>query len=73
MRPSNLAADPRPSRAHPADDRARSPQWQRKIGDDDPLRVANPKPKEIDMTAHRRNIDRWQPMWIVEKYWPDWF
>jgi len=43
-------------------------QWQQKVGDDLPLTVANPKPKEIDMTGRPRKPDRWQPEWIVRKY-----
>jgi len=46
--------------------------WQAKLGDDQELTVANPAPKEIDMTGQPRNVDPWQPMWIIEKYWPDW-
>ncbi|MBI1353903.1 MAG: sulfatase-like hydrolase/transferase [Acidobacteria bacterium] len=46
--------------------------WQKKLGDDQPLSVANPQPKEIDMTGHKRTPDRWQPMWLIEKYFPDW-
>ena len=41
---------------------------QRKVGDDLPLTVANPAPKEIDMTGRRREPDRWQPEWIRQKY-----
>ena len=47
--------------------------WQARVGDKHPLTSANPKPKERDLTNHKRNIDRWQPMWIVEKYWPKWY
>ena len=43
-------------------------QWQQKLGDDLPLTVANPKPKKIDMTGRPRKPDRWQPDWIVRKY-----
>jgi arylsulfatase A-like enzyme len=43
-------------------------QWQQKIGDDLPLTVANPKSKQIDMTGRPRKPDRWQPEWIVQKY-----
>jgi len=43
-------------------------QWQQKVGDDLPLTVANPKPKEIDLTGRQRKPDRWQPDWIVRKY-----
>ncbi len=46
--------------------------WQANLGDDQELTVANPSPKEIDMTGHTRSVDPWQPMWIIEKYWPDW-
>ncbi len=78
----DLAADPY-EMSNLADDPAQQPRiaamtaelerWQAKIGDKDPLTVPNPKPKEIDMTGHERHIDKWQPMWIIEKYWPEWF
>jgi hypothetical protein len=42
--------------------------WQQKVGDNLPLTVANPKPKQIDMTGRPRKPDRWQPDWIVQKY-----
>ena len=45
-------------------------EWQARVGDTQPLETANPRPKEIDMTGHARNADRWQPMWILEKYFP---
>jgi len=41
---------------------------QQKVGDDLPLTVADPDPKEIDMTGHAREPDRWQPEWIRKKY-----
>ncbi|MHC4565574.1 MAG: sulfatase-like hydrolase/transferase [Planctomycetota bacterium] len=41
---------------------------QREVGDDLPLTVANPAPKEIDMTGRAREPDRWQPQWIRRKY-----
>jgi len=41
---------------------------QQKVGDDLPLSVANPDPKEIDMTGHAREPDQWQPEWIRKKY-----
>jgi arylsulfatase A-like enzyme len=43
-------------------------KWQQKVGDDLPLTVANPGPKEIDMTGRQRRPDRWQPEWIRKKY-----
>ena len=42
--------------------------WQQKVGDNMPLTVASPKPKQIDMTGRPRKPDRWQPDWIVRKY-----
>jgi len=41
---------------------------QQTVGDNLPLTVANPRPKEIDMTGRDRKPDRWQPDWIVRKY-----
>ena len=63
----NLAGDPRQS------DRiveltAKMRQWQAAVGDTDPLEVANPNPKEIDLTGREQSRDRWQPAWIFEKY-----
>ena len=67
----NLAADPEQA------DRVRRMlgmigAWQKKLGDDQPLSVADPQPKEIDLSGRRRVPDRWQPMWLLEKYFPDW-
>lgn len=47
--------------------------WQANLGDTVPLTVDNPEPKEIDLTGKSRSPDRWQPMWVIEKYFPDWF
>jgi arylsulfatase A-like enzyme len=41
---------------------------QRQVGDDLPLTVAKPAPKEIDLSGHKREPDRWQPEWIKRKY-----
>jgi len=46
-------------------------EWQRRLGDDQPLVVAEPQPREIDLTGRERQPDRWQPAWIVEKYFRD--
>ncbi len=43
-------------------------QWQESVGDDLPLRVDNPKPMQIDLTGKPRSPDRWQPEWIIKKY-----
>ena len=46
--------------------------WQGRLGDDQALSVDNPQPKEIDLSGRERTVDPWQPMWVIEKYWPDW-
>ena len=46
-------------------------EWQAKVGDDHPLLVENPKPKEIDFTGREQTRDRWQPEWIFEKYFEE--
>ena len=43
-------------------------KWQKEVGDDQTLSVENPKPKFVDLTGRPRTPDRWQPEWIVEKY-----
>ncbi|MEZ6195154.1 MAG: sulfatase-like hydrolase/transferase [Planctomycetota bacterium] len=40
-------------------------------GDPHPLRVAEPKSGEIDLSGRPRRPDRFQPPWIVEKYFRD--
>lgn len=42
--------------------------WQVAVGDKVALTVENPKPKEIDLTGKTRKPDRWQPDWIIKKY-----
>ncbi|WP_228499578.1 sulfatase-like hydrolase/transferase [Thermogemmata fonticola] len=42
--------------------------WQRKVGDTQPLSVTKPKPKEVRFDDFDRKPDKWQPPWIVEKY-----
>ncbi len=42
--------------------------WQERLGDDQPLVVENPRPKAIDLSGREREPDRWQPEWIVKKY-----
>jgi arylsulfatase A-like enzyme len=43
-------------------------QWQKSLGDTQPLTVENPKPKTITFDNTRRSLDRWQPQWIRDKY-----
>ena len=42
--------------------------WQKRTDDKQPLTTDNPQPMEIDLTGRERKPDRWQPAWIVEKY-----
>ncbi len=43
-------------------------EWQEHLGDDQALTSENPGLLEIDLTGQEREPDRWQPDWIVEKY-----
>jgi arylsulfatase A-like enzyme len=43
-------------------------KWQQKVGDQQPLTVADPKPKEVRFDDFIRKPDQWQPEWIVRKY-----
>jgi len=45
--------------------------WQKKVGDTQPLSTPNPKPMEIDLTGHERKPDKWQPEWIRKKYFSE--
>lgn len=65
----NLAADP----GHAATvDRllVRMRASQKRVGDAQSLTVANPKSKAVRFDDFERKPDRWQPRWIVEKYFP---
>jgi arylsulfatase A-like enzyme len=42
--------------------------WQKKVGDPQPLSVEKPKPKDARFDDFERKPDKWQPPWIVEKY-----
>ena len=44
---------------------------QTQYGDEHPLTVANPAPKQIDLTGHERVRDKWQPDWIFDKYFEE--
>ena len=46
-------------------------RWQRDLDDGQPWRVAEPEPLAKDLTGREREPDRWQPEWIVEKYFRD--
>ena len=45
--------------------------WQASTDDPHPLTVAEPQPMDIDLSGRARKPDRWQPRWVVEKYWGD--
>lgn len=64
---NNLAADPGQAERI-ARMTTQLKEWQQRAGDEQPLTVDNPKPKEIDLTGRERKPDRWQPDWIIEKY-----
>lgn len=42
--------------------------WQQRLGDRQPLEVQPLQPKEVDLTGLTRQPDKWQPDWIVRKY-----
>ncbi len=63
----NLAADPA-HRGRIAELTDLMREWQARVGDDHPLSVPAPEPKEIDLTGREQSRDRWQPEWIFEKY-----
>jgi arylsulfatase A-like enzyme len=42
--------------------------WQKKVGDTQPLTVERPRSKEVSFDGYERKPDQWQPKWIVEKY-----
>jgi arylsulfatase A-like enzyme len=45
--------------------------WQKKVGDTQPLSVEKPKPKDVRFDDFTRTPDKWQPAWIVEKYFKE--
>ena len=75
----DLAADPNEMN-NLAGDRAQAQRieqmmgWlaegQKAAGDNLPLSVDDPKPMEIDLSGFQRTPDRWQPQWIIDKYFP---
>ena len=66
----NLAEDPAQA-ARIAELTELMREWQARVGDDHPLTVENPKPKEIDLSGREQSRDRWQPEWIFEKYFEE--
>ena len=41
---------------------------QKSFGDSNPLIDEETLPEQIDLESVERKPDRWQPKWIVEKY-----
>ncbi len=46
-------------------------RWQKDVEDTVPLYVDNPGPKFVDLTGTPREPDRFQPEWIVKKYFSE--
>ncbi|MCY4187753.1 MAG: sulfatase-like hydrolase/transferase [Bryobacterales bacterium] len=66
----DLGADPAQA-ARIAELTERMREWQAKVGDDHPLAVQNPQPKQIDLSGREQRRDKWQPEWIFEKYFEE--
>ncbi len=45
-------------------------RWQSLVSDTVPLTAESPQNETIDLTGRVRHYDRYQPSWIVEKYFP---
>lgn len=43
-------------------------RWRAATGDPHPLRVAQLRPRELDLSGRARKPDQWQPDWIKAKY-----
>jgi len=43
-------------------------EWQAKVGDTVPIPTQNKNPEKVDLTGMKRVPDKWQPDWIVKKY-----
>lgn len=43
-------------------------RWRNQLGDEDPLSVPNPAPRQAQYSNENRYPDRWQPKWIRDKY-----
>lgn len=64
---NNLAAEPaQAQRVETMLEQMRT--WQQQIGDRQVLSTDNPRAFTVDLTGKQRKPDKWQPEWIVEKY-----
>ena len=63
----NLAADPAHGQTL-ARLEALLEGWRAAMADTAPLEVSDPSPLRRDLTGRERRPDRWQPQWILDKY-----
>jgi arylsulfatase A-like enzyme len=54
--------------AHIARLRGLMKEWQGRVGDKQDIPAQSKTPEKIDLTGTAREPDKWQPAWIVEKY-----
>ena len=47
---------------------ARLEHWQKRVGDEQALRVEETATPIVDLSEIKRSPDRWQPRWIRRKY-----
>jgi len=67
---NDLSADP--AQAQVIDKMNRLMQgWQAQLGDPMRLKVSKPHAKEVVYDNKNRKVDRWQPLWIREKYFSE--
>ncbi|MFT7679400.1 MAG: arylsulfatase A-like enzyme [Planctomycetota bacterium] len=45
--------------------------WQARVDDGQSIEMTTPAAPDVDLTGRERKPDRWQPEWIVEKYFGD--
>ena len=64
---NNLAEDP-DSQQQLLNMQAKLKQWQKKLGDQSPLRAINPASLTFTPDNTQRYPDKWQPKWICDKY-----
>lgn len=67
---TNLAEDPK-RKATVARLTGLMKEWQQELSDGQPHFVENPASMQYDHTKFRQTLDRWQPDWIVDKYFPN--
>jgi len=63
----NLANDPK-HQVQLESMQALMDDWREKLGDPYPLTIDKPEPKKATYDINKRNLDKWQPKWIRDKY-----